>query len=212
MIRLFIADDHPIVREGLKRIIADAADMRVVGETASGEGLLAEIGNQPVDVVLLDISMPGPGVLELIRRLRAMRPKLHILVLSVQPEEVYALRAIAAGAAGYLTKDQSPAELAGAIRRVYRGNRYVSPSLAETLLPGSEAGVTRDPHAALSNREYQVLEHLGKGRSAKEIAVLLGLSPKSVSTYRARILRKVHLKTTAELVRYAVEHDLGRTT
>jgi two-component system, NarL family, invasion response regulator UvrY len=206
MIRLYVADDHPIVREGLKRIIADSSDMRVVGEAAHGTQVLAEVDNH-VDVLLLDISMPGPGLLTLIRQLRGRLPNLRILVLSVQPEELYAVRALRAGAAGYLTKDQSPAELAGAIRRVHGGGRYVSAALAE-VLAARVAETESLPHEALSNREYEVLALLGTGMSIKDIAERLSLSAKSISTYRARILEKTGLTNTAELIRYAVEHDI----
>jgi DNA-binding NarL/FixJ family response regulator len=208
MIRLFIADDHPVVREGLKRIIADCHDMTVTGEAADGDRLLAQIGSAGVDVLLLDVSMPGPGVFELIRRMKEERPGVRILVLSVQPEEVYAVRTLRAGAAGYLTKDHSPEELAGAIRRVHGGGRYVSPALAEALALGLEPDYETPPHEALSDREYQVLSLLAAGRSVKEIAAQLHLSPKSISTYRARILEKTRLKSTAELIRYALEHDI----
>jgi DNA-binding NarL/FixJ family response regulator len=206
MIRLYIADDHPIVREGLKRIIADSGDIEVVGEASDGDQALAEIGPH-VDVLLLDISMPGPGLLELIRRVRLEQPRVRILVLSVQPEELYAVRALRAGASGYLTKDQSPAELAGAIRRVHAGRKYVSPGLAEVLAAGLEAGEP-PPQEMLSNREYQVLALLAEGLSVKEIASRLSLSSKSVSTYRGRILEKTGLKSTAELIRFALEHDI----
>ena len=208
MIRVFIADDHPIVREGLKRLVEDGFDMTVAGEVADGRQLLEEIGSANADVLLLDVSMPGPGVFELIREAKEKRPGLRILVLSVQPEEVYAVRAFRVGAAGYLTKDHSPEELAGAIRRVHGGGRYVSATLAETLALGLEPDYEKPPREALSHREYQVLALLAAGRSLKEIAAELSLSPKSVSTYRARILEKTRLKSTAELIRYALEHDI----
>jgi DNA-binding NarL/FixJ family response regulator len=206
MIRIYVADDHPVVREGLKRIIADATDMRVVGEAATGEQVLAEIDRR-VDVLLLDISMPGPGLLTVIRQTRARHPELRILVLSVQPEELYAERALRAGASGYLTKDQSPAELAGAIRRVHAGRRYVSEAVAEVLAQ-RVAQIEAPPHESLSNREYEVLALLGSGMSVKDVAEKLSVSAKSISTYRARVLGKLDITSTAELIRYAVEHDI----
>jgi DNA-binding NarL/FixJ family response regulator len=208
MIRLFIADDHPIVREGLKRIMADFQDMTVTGEVADGDQLLEQIGSTDADVILLDVSMPGPGVFELIRRVKQERPRVRILVLSGLPEEVYAVRSLRAGAAGYLTKDHTPDELAAAIRRVYGGGRYVSASLGEALALRLDPDYETPPHEALSDREYQVLALLAAGRSVKEIAAQLDLSPKSISTYRARILEKTRLRSTAELIRYALEHDI----
>ena len=209
MIRLLIADDHPIVREGLKRIIADCPDMRVVAEAATGEEVVRLSHKNGVDVILLDISMPGPGFLEVMRTLRVEQSGQRILVLSVYPEDQYAIRALRAGAGGYLTKDNSPEELAEAIRRVYRGGKYVTPSLAEKLAFELEPHAQRQPHESLSDREYQVLCRLGSGDSVKEIASRFTLSPKTVSTYRARILDKMNLKSTADLIRYAVEHDIA---
>ncbi len=209
MIRIFIADDHPIVREGLKRLVTELNDLTVVGEAASGEEVLAAVRKTEVDVVLLDVSMPGPGVLELIRQLKELRAEPRILVLSMHPEELYAVRVLRAGAAGYLMKNHTPGELAAAIRLVHRGNRYVSPSLAERLLLDLEPGAAPPPHEKLSDREYQVLCLLGQGKAGKEIAAQLSLSPKTVSTYRSRILQKLELETTADLIRYFVEHELS---
>lgn len=209
MIRLFVADDHPIVREGLKRLLSEQEDMSVVGEAADGDETLVLIGRTEADVLLVDVSMPGPGVLEIIRRLNAATPRLRILVLSVHSEDQYALRTLRAGAAGYLMKDRTPEELAGAIRKVSRGGRYVSDSLAEKLVADLGAEDKAPPHERLSNREYQVLTHLAAGRSAKEIAASLAVSPKTVATYRARVLEKLNLATTADLIRYALEHELA---
>ena len=208
MIRLLIADDHPIVREGLKRIVADCVDMQVVGEAADTDEALARAKSADVDVLLLDISMPGPGFLNTMRRLRTEQPGLAVLVLSVHPEEQFAVRALRAGAVGYLTKDHTPEELGEAIRRVYRGGRYVSESLAENLAfeLGPDAEVL--PHELLSEREYQVLCRLGSGKSVKAIASELCLSPKTVGTYRTRVLEKMKLTSNAELIRYTVQHGL----
>jgi DNA-binding NarL/FixJ family response regulator len=209
VIRLLIADDHPIVREGLKRIVAECPDMQVVAEASTGEEVLSITESNGIDVILLDISMPGPGFLEVMRTLRTSRSEQQILVLSVYPEDQYAVRALRAGAGGYLTKENSPQELAKAIRQVYRGGKYVTPSLAEKLAFELESDAHRQPHETLSDREYQVLCRLGSGDTVKDIAASLALSPKTVSTYRARILNKMNLKTTADLIRYAVEQGIA---
>jgi DNA-binding NarL/FixJ family response regulator len=210
VIRLFIADDHPVVRAGLRGIIEGEPGFEVVGEAANGHDLLATIGRTPAEVLLLDVSMPGPGFLEVLRDLKQDHPRLAVLVLSVHPEDQYAVRALRAGAAGYLTKDHSPEELVAAIRKVQRGGKYVSPSLAEKLAVGLEIGTGGWPHEELSNREYDVLCLLGSGRTVKEIAGRLELSPKTVSTYRARVLEKMKLASNADLVRYAAQHGLIR--
>lgn len=208
MIRLFIADDHPVVRAGLRGIVDGEPDFEVVGEAYDGGDMLARIGRTPAEVLLLDVSMPGPGFLEVLRGLKQDHPRVAVLVLSVHPEDQYAVRALRAGAAGYLTKDHSPEELVAAIRKVHRGGKYVSPSLAERLAVGLEIGANDSPHEQLSNREYDVLCLLGSGRTVKEIASRLALSPKTVSTYRARVLEKMKLATNADLVRYAAQHGL----
>jgi DNA-binding NarL/FixJ family response regulator len=208
MIRLFIADDHPVVRAGLRGIVDGEPDFEVVGEAYDGGDMLARIGRTPAEVLLLDVSMPGPGFLEVLRGLKQDHPRVAVLVLSVHPEDQYAVRALRAGAAGYLTKDHSPEELVAAIRKVHRGGKYVSPSLAERLAVGLEIGASDSPHEQLSNREYDVLCLLGSGRTVKEIASRLALSPKTVSTYRARVLEKMKLATNADLVRYAAQHGL----
>jgi DNA-binding NarL/FixJ family response regulator len=208
MIRLLMADDHPIVRAGLQRIVAEHPDMQVVGEAASGEELLQLLGRVEADVLLLDISMPGPPFLDLLRSVRDEWQQLRVLVLSTHPEDQYAVRALRSGAAGYLTKEHSPTELAEAVRRIHRGGRYITESLAEKLALALDPSEERPPHEQLSNREYRVLCCLGAGKSIKEIAATLSLSPKTVSTYRARLLQKMGLKTTADLIRYAVEHGL----
>ena len=208
MIRLLIADDHPIVREGLKRIIAECPDIELVGEAVDGDEAISMCANHAVDVLLLDVTMPGPGFLETMRCLKKEHPRVRVLVLSVHSEDQYAVRAFKLGASGYLTKDHSPTELAGAIRRAYRGGKYVTESLAERLAFELESDREMLPHATLSDREYQVLCMLGSGTSVKETAAELGLSPKTVSTYRTRVLAKMKLKTNAELIRYALRHGL----
>lgn len=210
MIRLLIADDHAIVREGLRRLLGECPDMEVREEASSGDEILSKLDalDVDVDVALLDLSMPGPGFFELMRHLRERCPNIAILVLSMQPEDMYAVRALRAGAAGYVTKDHSPNELAKAIRRVASGGRYISAELAESLALGHGLDPDSQGHAQLSNREFQVLCRIGAGDSVKEVAAQLDLSPKTVSTYRSRILEKLSLETTAELIRYAVEHKL----
>lgn len=208
MIRLLVADDHPIVREGLKRIIGACTDMKVVGEAVDGPATVAQAGELQPDVVLLDVSMPGPGFLETMKALQALPTPPRVLVLSVHDEDTYAVRALQAGADGYLTKDQSTQRLEEAIRRVRAGGRYVRPALAEKLSAALDAVGDRLPHELLSEREYQVFHALAKGEGIKQIAHRLSLSPKTVSTYRSRVLEKMDLAGNAELVRYAVEHGL----
>jgi len=209
MIRITLADDHTVVRSGLKLVIGECSDLEVVGEAATGDELLAMLRERPVDVVVLDISMPGPGLLEMLRRITQCRPAPKVLILSTHPEEQYALRALQAGADGYLTKDNSAEELAHAIRRVHRTGKYISDSLATRIaLEAFEPSGEQPPHAALSRREFQILQLIGAGRSVKEIGEELHLSPKTVSTYRARILEKMGLESTASIIRYAVQAGL----
>ena len=210
MIRLLIADDHPVVREGLRRIVQDVPGLKVVDEVATGDELLARLPRSPADVVLLDVTMPGSGFLDVLQRLRSEHPSVAVLVLSVHPEDQYAVRALRAGASGYLTKDHSPEELTAAIHRVHRGHKYVSPQLAERLAADLTAGARDIRHEVLSDREYEVLCLLGSGRTVKEIAGSMQLSPKTVSTYRARVLEKMHATSNADLVRYAALHGLIR--
>jgi len=209
MIHILIADDHPIVREGLKRVISECADLEVVDEAEDGQETILKSKHPGVDVLTLDVSMPGPGFLEVLRRVKAHRPELQVLVLSVQPEEQYAVRALRAGAAGYLTKDNSPVELAKAIRQVARGRKYVSETLAERLAAQLDSPVGKEPHETLSDREYQVFSLLGAGKPVGEIAETLALSPKTVSTYRKRIMDKMNLENNTALIRYAIERDLS---
>lgn len=208
MIRLLIADDHPIVREGLKRIIAECSDMTVTAEASNSQEVLEYSKSHPADVILLDVSMPGIGFLETLHRLKINRPDVRVLVLSMHPEEHYAVRALKAGAAAYLTKGHTPDELAGAIRHVYEGRKYVTPSLAEKLATELRSDSTKPPHEILSDREYEVLCRLATGDTISDIATTLMLSPKTVSTYRARILEKMNLTSNADLVRYALDHRL----
>lgn len=206
MIHVVIADDHPVVSEGIHKILARSPDMEVVGQVLDGADVLNEMAKPDVDVLLLDIEMPGPGFIELIRDIKESHPRVRVLVLSAHPEEGYAVRALRAGAAGYLTKTHFPEDIVKAIRLVATGRKYISESLAEHLV----FAVVRDSdrQQPLSEREHEVLELLAAGKSLKTIAALLGVNPKTVSTYRARVLNKLDLTTNAELVRYALDKDL----
>ena len=210
MIRLLVADDHPVVREGLRRILDETPGMRVVGEARDGEEVLEQVSRLPADILLLDVSMPGPGFLGVLDSVRAREPTLRVLVLSVHPEDQYAVRALRAGAAGYLTKDHSPEALVEAIRKVAMGGTYVSATLAERLARGLHSDSGAPAHESLSHREYEVLCFLGSGRTVKDIAAILGLSVKTVSTYRSRLLQKMGFESNADLVRYVATHGLLR--
>jgi len=210
MIRVAIADDHPIVRQGLRRIATEGAKIAVTGEAATASELFRLVAGVPVDVVLLDVSMPGSAFVDTVRELRERFPSVRLLVLSVHPEDQWALRALRAGASGYLTKDHSPEQLVQAIHRVARGGKYISVALAEKLAGLVDLDTLRVPHDQLSDREFEVLCSLGRGMTVKEVAVQMQLSAKTVSTYRTRLLEKMSLATNADLVRYVVEHDLMR--
>jgi DNA-binding NarL/FixJ family response regulator len=208
MIRLAIADDHPIVREGLRRIVGEDPGIVIAGDAAGAAELFRLLASTAVDVVLLDVSMPGAPFIDTLRELRAQHASIKVLVLSAYPEDQWALRALQSGAAGYLTKDHSPEQLVDAIRRVARGRRYVSESLADRLAGLAGGGSGGAPHERLSDREFEVLRALGSGLMVKEVAAQLGLSVKTVSTYRARLLEKLGLASRADLVRYVVAHEL----
>jgi two-component system invasion response regulator UvrY len=208
MIRILIADDHPIVRAGLKQILAEASDIEVAAEAGDGHELLRRIREGGIDVALLDISMPGLTGLDALKQIKIENPSLPILVLSMHPEDQYGIRVLKAGAAGYLMKSAAPDQLIGAIRKVQRGGRYVSPDLAEKIAFDLQAGASGLPHEALSDREYQVMCMIASGKTVKQIAAELALSEKTVSTYRARILEKMNMKTNSELTHYAIKLDL----
>jgi two-component system, NarL family, invasion response regulator UvrY len=212
MIRILIADDHPIVRAGLRRIAEDDRGIMVTAEAPSGDAALVALREHVADVVLLDVSMPGTPFTVTLRRLREEHPTVRILVLSAHPEDQWAVRALRGGASGYLTKDHSPEQLLDAIRRVHRGGRYVSPTLAERLATQLGQEFVGAPHEQLSDREFDVLRGLGAGRSVKQVAEKLGLSPKTVSTYRTRLMEKMRFATNADLVRYSAEHGLMEYT
>ena len=208
MIKVVVVDDHAVVREGLKRIISENPGMEVTGEAGDGHEALKVIHGSPCDIVLLDISMPNKGGLDVLKQLHSESPRLPVLVLSMHSEDQYAVRVLRAGAAGYLTKERSPDKLVQAIRKVVRGGKYVSPSLAEKLVFELEGDTDKPPHQILSDREYQVLCMIGSGKTVTEIAAELVLSVKTISTYRVRILEKLKLKNNAELTRYALKQGL----
>jgi len=203
-----VVDDHPIVREGLKQILSDTEDILVVDEADSGQAVLTSAARSNFDVVLLDISMPGRDGLEVLRELKQQKPKLPVLILSMYPEEHYAVRVLRAGASGYLTKSSAPDELISAIRKVASGRKYISSTLAERLTYELDRDADRPMHEVLSDREYQVMHMISTGKSVKEIAEALGLSVKTVSTYRSRIMEKMNMKNNAEIVLYAVQNKL----
>ena len=203
MIRVLLADDHEIVRDGLKRILDAAGDLQVAGEAANGDQALALVKENDYDLALLDMSMPGLAGIDLIKRIRIEKPKLGILVLSMHGEQQYAARALKAGASGYLTKDSAAEQLVGAIRKVAAGGVHVSDAAAASLVSASRA-----PHQELTDREFEVLRLLAGGRSPTEIAAQLHLSVKTISTHKSHIQEKLGLGGTADLVRYALEHKL----
>ena len=208
MIKVLIADDHNVVRQGLKNIIDQQSDMKVSGEAASAHELLEKVRKQPWDVVILDVTMPGKSGLDALKELKIEKPKLPVLILSMHPEDQYATRVLKAGASGYMTKETAGEELVQAIRKVVNGGKYISPSLAEKLAFHLEAPTDKDPHEMLSDREYQVLCMIASGKTVNEIGKMLSLSVKTVSTYRARILEKMNLKNNAALIHYALHNKL----
>jgi len=208
MIRVLIADDHVVVREGLKHIISKASDMTVSAEAVNGQEVIDRVREQTFDVVVLDINMPGRGGFEILKELRRDHARLPVLVLSVHPEDQVGVRVLKAGASGYLNKESTPKELVNAIRKVYTGGKFITPTLAEKLAYGLELDVKGLAHENLSDREYQVFLMLAAGKATNEIAQELALSVKTVRTYRQRILEKMTMKNDVELSHYAIEHKL----
>lgn len=207
--KVLIADDHAIVRRGLKDILADEYAAVSVGEARNAQEVFKLVEEQDWDIVVLDISMPGKSGLEVLKELKQARPKTPVLILTTYPEEQYAIRVLKAGAAGYMTKESAPEHLIDAIRKVTRGGRYISPALAELLVASVVADAGKPPHENLSDREYQVLCLIGSGKTVGQIADQLALSVTTVSTYRARILEKMGMKTNAELTHYAISNKLA---
>jgi DNA-binding NarL/FixJ family response regulator len=209
MYRILIADDHPIVRRGLRQILEETRFVTSVDEASNGREALELVKKGKFDIVLLDISMPGMSGLEVLEELKKLKPSLPVLILSIYPEEDYAIRALKAGASGYLTKKSAPDELVVAIKKIYRGERYISPSLADYLASNIMDDKDKPLHNNLSNREFQVMRMMASGKTLKEIAGEINLSPKTISTFRTRILQKMRLKSNAELIQYAIKNGLG---
>ena len=210
MIRIVIADDHAIVREGLKRIVSGASDMQVAGEAADGSEVMKRVRELDFDILVLDLSMPGRSGMELIRLVRSEKPKLRILVLSMHQELQYAVRAIKSGASGYLTKESAPALLEQALRKVAGGGAYVTAEVAEQLALGAmPGGGDAPPHSTLSDREFEVLRLLVAGQSVTDAAHGLNLSVKTVSTHKSNLMRKLGAQNQNDLFRYALKHGLA---
>jgi two-component system invasion response regulator UvrY len=208
MIRVLIADDHPIVRQGLRQILSEIPDMVVAGEAVNGQETLDQVRAGGWDVLVLDITMPDRSGLDILKELKHQQPDLPVLVLSIHAEKQFAVRLLKAGASGYLTKENAPDELVKAIRKVVDGGKYISQNLAESLAFSLDVTSDRPRHETLSDREFQVMQLMASGKTLTEIAEELSLSPKTVSTYRTRLLEKMNLKTNAEIVRYAIENGL----
>ncbi|HAJ26043.1 MAG TPA: DNA-binding response regulator [Syntrophus sp. (in: bacteria)] len=207
-IKILIADDHPIVRAGFKQVISDTQDMTVADEAENGQEVLNLIRKKDYDIVLLDISMPGRNGLEVLKDLKVEKPKLPVMILSIYPEEQYAIRALRAGASGYMTKASAPNELIAAIRKISQGGKYISSSLAEKLTDYLGEDGSKPIHERLSDREYQVMLMIASGKTVTDIADQLCLSVKTISTYRSHIIDKMRLKNNAEITLYAVQNKL----
>ena len=208
MIRLVIADDHPIVRDGLKHLLAAAGDIEVVGEARNAQETIERVRALQFDLLLMDMSMPGKSGIELIHQVHAEKPRLRVLVLSMHEEHQYAVRAIRAGASGYLTKESATLQLVEAIRKVAAGGAFISAEVAQQLALGAMPDATGPLHASLSDREFQILMLITSGKSISDIAQQLFLSVKTVSTHKSNILHKMRMTTQAELIRYALTHHL----
>jgi len=208
MINVFIADDHAIVRQGVKQVLSEYPDIKLTGEAADGQEVLRQARTEVWDVLVLDLSLPDCSGLDVLKSLKHEQPNLPVLVLSMHAEDQFALRCLKAGASGYLTKESVPEELVKAIRKAAVGRKYISSNLAETLAFGLQTTADQPRHASLSDREFQVVQRMGAGKTTKEIAEELSLSVKTVSTYRARILEKLDLKTSAAIIHYAVQNGL----
>ena len=208
MIRVLIADDHTIVRHGLRQILSSEQDMAVSAEAQNGQEVLDIVRRERVDVVVLDISMPGRNGLETLKELKRHHPGIAVIVLSMHPKDQYAVRVIKARASGYITKESAPSELVVAIRKACRGEKYIDPEIAEVLANYIEHGGTEDPHTRLSDREYEVLCHIASGKGLTDLSQEMNLSVKTISTYRSRIIEKTGLSSNAEITRYAISRGL----
>ena len=208
MTRILLVDDHPVVRQGIKQVLSGAFHPAVVGEAANAQEGLHEVRSTAWDVLVLDLTLPGISGLDMLKELRRERPSLPVLVLSMHPAEQFARRAINAGASGYVTKDSPPTELVKAVGEVIAGRRYVNASVIEDLVTETPSETAHRPHDVLSDREYQVLRMIASGLTVSQVASRLALSVKTISTYRARVLEKMRMKTTAELMHYGIQHGL----
>ncbi|HAF44169.1 MAG TPA: DNA-binding response regulator [Gallionellaceae bacterium] len=208
MIKVLIADDHALIRKGLKQLLDDTDDMRMTGEAENGMQAIRMVDESAFDVVLLDISMPDKHGIDVLKQIKANHPQLPVLMLSMHPEEQYALRSMKSGAAGYLNKQSAPVQLVTAIRQVASGKKYISTELAEQLANGLSQGYQELLHQTLSNREYQTLCLMASGKKLSEMADIMSLSPKTVSVYRSRLLEKMKLKNNAEAIHYAISNHL----
>lgn len=206
--KCLIVDDHPIIRKGIKDLLVEEGLCHAVVEAASAEAALTAIRREPWDLLVLDVALPDKHGLEVLKEVKLLRPTLPVLMLSLYPEREFALRAIRAGASGYLTKDRTPSELVTAVGEVVAGRRYITPSLANQMADLLDLGQPAMLHERLSDREMEVLRLLGQGKTVSAIADDMALSVKTISTYRARLLEKLQLRTTADLVRYAIEYHL----
>jgi len=208
MTRILLVDDHPVMRQGIKQVLSGAFHPAVVGEAATAEEGMREVRSTEWDVMVLDLTLPGVSGLALLKDLRRERPTLPVLILSMHPPDQFARRAMNAGASGYLTKDSAPNELVKAVGEVIAGRQYLNPAVIEGLVMQEEPDRRQRPHEALSDREYQVLRMIGSGLTVSQVATRLSLSVKTISTYRARVLEKMNMKTTADLIRYGIQHGL----
>jgi DNA-binding NarL/FixJ family response regulator len=208
MTRILLVDDHPIVRQGIKQVLTGAFEPALVGEAANAEEGLSEVRSTQWDVMVLDLTLPGLSGLDLLKDLRRERPALPVLVLSMHPADQFARRALNAGASGYLTKDSPPTELVKAVSELMAGRRYMNAAVVEELVSGEQTAPTSRPHEMLSDREYQVLRMIASGLTVSQVATRLSLSVKTISTYRSRVLDKMNMKTTAELMHYGIQHGL----
>jgi len=209
MARIIIVDDHPIFRSGLKQIIDDEYDLEVIGEAGDASQLYKMLAEKKWDIIILDISLPGENGIDILKELKYRYKKVSVLFLSNHPESQYGIRALKAGAAGYMTKESAPRNVVEAIRKIVAGGRYISPAMGEKLANGLNVDIIKSAHETLSDREFQVMCLLGSGKTVKEIATELLLSMQTVSTYRSRILLKMDLTSTAEIIRYVIENHLN---
>ncbi|MBX2992520.1 MAG: response regulator transcription factor [Bacteroidetes bacterium] len=205
---VLIADDHQLIREGIKYMLSEAPEVGVIGEARNAEEILAQIAGHPWDVLVLDINLPGRSGLDVLKEIRVKHPKLPVLILSMYPEDQFAVRVIKAGAAGYLTKSSAAKELVDALRKIASGGKYINEAVAEKLAEAVDAGISATPHERLSDREFEIFKLIGSGKTVGEIAELLKRSVKTISTHRTHILEKMNLHNNADIMQYVIEHKL----